>query len=332
MDFSTIFKEYAQKAKHIVITTHIHPDADGIGSQLGLCMGLREFNLNTFCVNEEPLPERYNYLDQHALIQSAGPFMKKNPSHNIDLLIVVDTNTTDRIGDSVAKLINDKTKIVYIDHHPYQHYVGPGHLIDPSAAATGQLIAELLMKLNIALVPSIALPLYTAILIDTNSFRYPTVTSRTHQIVSELLATGISSSGAYNQIYGTKTIRHTHFLGEVLKNSSSNTQQDIAWIHISQDLQDNYKISAEESNAFINHLLVLDNIKVACMFREDDGHMKLSLRSHGKIDVGEIAKALGGGGHSHAAAARLPLPETPSEIKTLISDTVAVIEKLLTSR
>ena len=326
MDFSGNLKSLVEKAKHIVITTHTHPDADGIGSQLGLCLGLREFQKNVFCVNEESLLERYRYLDHLALIQSADQFLE-NDNPPIDLLIVVDTNTLDRVGDKMNSLITDKTKVIYIDHHPYQQFLGKEHLIDPTAAATGQLVSELLDNLGIELTSQIALPLYTAILIDTNSFRYPTVTHRTHQVVSKLLETGISSSGAYNKIYGTKTIKHTHFLARVLATTQS--QSDIAWIHITEELQQEFGITAEESNAFINHLLVLDNIKVACMFREDSGNIKLSLRSHGQIDVGKIADALGGGGHSHAAATRLTLPSSPEQVQKLIQDTVNQIEKLL---
>ena len=337
MDFQKSFLAATQQAKSIVITTHTLPDADGIGSQLGLCLGLREAHKNVFCVNEEALPERYQYLDQLALIQSADQFSKINKNNSeleqdlvIDLLIVVDTNTTERIGVKVAKLITEKTKIIYIDHHPYQRLLGDGHLVDPTAAATGQLVSELLDALEIQMTPQLALPLYTAILIDTNSFRYPTVNHRTHQVVSNLLKTGISPSGAYNKIYGTKTIAHTHFLAEVLRNSQC--QSGIAWMHITKELQDKYKISAEESNAFINHLLVLDNIKVACMFREDEDNIKLSLRSHGQIDVGEIAKALGGGGHSHAAATRFKLQKSSDQTKELIKTTIEKIESLLTSR
>lgn len=326
MDFSGNFKSLIDQAKHIVITTHTQPDADGIGSQLGLCLGLREFNKNVFCVNEKALLERYRYLDNLALIQSSEHFLA-NDNPPIDLLIVVDTNTLDRVGGKISSLVTETTKIIYIDHHPYQTFLGDEHLIDPTAAATGQLIVEILEKLNVELTPQLALPLYTAILIDTNSFRYPTVTHRTHRVVSKLLETGISSSGAYNKIYGTKTIKHTHFLGEILR--KTHCKSDIAWIHITEELQAQFGISAEESNAFINHLLVIDNIKVACMFREDDKNLKLSLRSHGQIDVGKIAAALGGGGHSHAAATRLALPKSADEVEKLINDTVDQIEKLL---
>ena len=326
MNFSGNLKNLIDQSNHIVITTHTHPDADGIGSQLGLCLGLRKFNKNVFCVNEEALLERYKYLDQLALIQSAKQF-EENDNPPIDLLIVVDTNTLDRVGNKINNLLTDKTKIIYIDHHPYQKFLGSEHLIDPTAAATGQLVTELLCNLEIELTAQIALPLYTAILIDTNSFRYPTVTHRTHQVVSKLLEAGISSSGAYNKIYGTKTIKHTHFLAEVLATTQS--QADIAWIHITEQLQNKYGITAEESNAFINHLLVIDNIKVACMFREDNGNIKLSLRSHGQIDVGNIAESLGGGGHSHAAATRLIRPDSQQGVQKLIQQIINQIEKLL---
>lgn len=328
MNFSQSLKESIDSAKFIAISTHLHPDADGIGSQLGLYMALKKMNKVVFCINEEELPERYSYLDELKIIEPASQFKEKK--QNIDLLIVVDTNTIKRVGEKVSSLLSEKTKIIYIDHHPLNKPAIDGQYIDSKAAATGQMIAEIILSFGIEIDAKIALPLYTAILIDTNSFRYPTVNSKTHQVVAKLLATGISPSGAYNKIYGTKSIRHTHFLGEILKNSKSNELGDIAWIHITKELQDEYLISAEESNAFINHLLVLDNIKVACMFREEeDGYLKLSLRSHGNIDVGEIAGFLGGGGHSHSAATRMNTPEKEEDISNLINEIITKIESLL---
>lgn len=332
MDFIKELQAKIEKANHVAITTHTHPDADGIGSQLGLYLALKEkYNLPIFCVNEEALPIRYSHLAQGVNIYTAHNFKPQTSHETFDLLIVVDTNTTKRVGEKIQSLIGEKTQIIYIDHHPTSKPQTHHHLINPNAAATGQLICEVIKKLHIKITAEMALPLYTAILIDTNSFRYPTVSSQTHLVISELLDTGISPSGAYNQIYSTKSIHHTHFLGEILKNSHCNKNNEIAWIYITDQLQTTYSVSLEDSNAFINHLLVLDNIKVACMFIDDCEHqqLKLSLRSRGQVDVGMIAQNLGGGGHSHAAATRFSLPKTQDEKLGLINQSIKQIEQIL---
>lgn len=330
MDFANHLKNEVQNARSVMISTHIHPDADGLGSQVGLCLALKNFNPHIFCVNEEPLHSRYTYFDSKHFIESVKSFKKKYGDHfKTDLLIVVDTNHLKRIGKKVQEFISPETKIIYIDHHPHKESFGEAHYVDSSSAATGQLVTEIILELGIELTPEMALPLYTAILIDTNSFRYPTVSAKTHSIVSKLLETGISPSGAYNKIYGTKSIEHTHFLGQVLAKSSATASGKIAWMHLTKELQEKFHVNAEDSNAFINHLLVLHNIKVVCMFREDEDSIKLSLRSRGRIDVSKVASALGGGGHTHAAALRLPLPKNNEDILKKIHQIISEIEELI---
>src|SRR6478735_1850591 len=147
-----------------------------------------------------------------------------------------------------------------------------------------------------------ALPIYTAIIIDTSSFRYPTVSAATHRLEGKLMDTGINPPEAYNGIYGTKRVHHMHLLASILNTASTNKDETIAWMLLKKEDIDKFAGDVEDTHACINNLLVLNNIKVACMFRDDGDHIKMSLRSSGEYDVGNIALALGGGGHSHSAA------------------------------
>ncbi|MEX1098998.1 MAG: bifunctional oligoribonuclease/PAP phosphatase NrnA [Bacteriovoracaceae bacterium] len=296
------FKEAIDSAQNIIITTHLYPDADGIGSEISLCLALNKFGKNAICCNEEPLLERYKYLDPENLVvglQELPKFYKAQP----DLVIVVDTNTVYRTGEKLREYVEQvNCPVFYIDHHPCSESLQDDHCIDITAAATGQLVGQLIQALGIKFDQNIALPLYTAILIDTSSFRYPTVTAQTHRMVADLMDTGIEPPLAYNGIYGTKRIEHMHLLGNVLASADSNESEEIAWLVLKSEEMEKYQIDIEDTHAFINHLLILDNIKVACMFRDDGNQVKVSLRSTGDIDVGLIAVKLGGGGHSHSAA------------------------------
>ena len=290
--------------KHnIVISTHSFPDADGIGSEISLCMALRQIGKNAICCNDDELLERYRYLDPENVVTHVDEIsdrFKEIP----DLVIIVDTNTVERTGSKFEKYYQEfKSPVFYIDHHPCKASREESHCIDTTAAATGQLITELILRgLKIDLTPELALPLYTAILIDTSSFRYPTVTARTHEIIAMLMNTGIEPPVAYNGIYGTKKIEHMHMLGNVLATANSTENEEVAWIVLSQKNLSDYDVDIEDTHGFINHLLILDNVRVACMFRDDGDYVKISLRSSGDYDVGSIAIALGGGGHSHSAA------------------------------
>jgi phosphoesterase RecJ-like protein len=322
------FKSRIQAADKILITTHEFPDADGIGSEISLCLALRQLGKESYCVNEEPLLERYQYLDPDKTVSGLNNFQANHPHFKPNLIIVVDTNTKARIGQHLAASLNEATPILFIDHHPCRGRDLSTHCIDVAAAATGQLVGEMIEYLGVPFTKKMALPIYTAIIIDTSSFRYPTVSAATHHLIAKLMATGINPPEAYNGIYGTKKIIHMHLLSKILNSAATNKSETIAWMLLKKDDIDQFKSDVEDTHAFINHLLVLNNIKVAIMFRDDGDQVKMSLRSSGDIDVGLVAQALGGGGHNHSAATIL-LRSQGDSTEELISKTVQKIEEIL---
>lgn len=310
--------------KKIVISTHIHPDADGIGSQSALCMALRYAGYEAICVNEEPLLDRYAYLDPQKTIISYRSYQKKYKDFRPDLFIVVDTNSLVRIGSQLEKIGRSSREILFIDHHPCPKEISTIHCIDTSMAATGELVGKLIRSMKIELTQEMALCLYTSILIDTSSFRYPTVTANTHRLVSQLLDTGIRPPEAYNQIYGTKKSPYLRLLGKVLNSVETSKSGEIAWISLDENILDQYGVDSEDTHGFINNLLILDNIKVGCMFRQIDNQVKISFRSVGDINVAVLAQALGGGGHEHSAATLIDgklkdvIPHAINKIKMML--------------
>jgi bifunctional oligoribonuclease and PAP phosphatase NrnA len=322
------FKSRIQVAERILITTHEYPDADGIGSEISLCLALREYGKDAYCVNEETLLERYQYLDQDKVVFGLKEFQEKHQDFRPDLIIVVDTNTKLRVGKNLGNFMDDAIPVLYIDHHPCRGRDLSTHCIDVNAAATGQLVGEMIEYLGVQFTKKIALPIYTAIIIDTSSFRYPTVSANTHRLVAKLMATGINPPEAYNGIYGTKRVHHMHLLSRILDTAATNADESIAWMLLRKEDIDKFGSDVEDTHAFINHLLILNNIKVACMFRDDGDHIKMSLRSSGDYDVGQIAIALGGGGHSHSAATVMKR-ENGDTTEQIIADTIKRVEEAL---
>jgi phosphoesterase RecJ-like protein len=190
------------------------------------------------------------------------------------------------------------------------------------------MVGEMIEHLGVEFSTKIALPIYTAIIIDTSSFRYPTVSASTHRLVARLMSTGINPPEAYNGIYGTKRVHHMHLLGKILETASTNADESIAWMLLRKVDIDNFAGDVEDTHAFINNLLVLNNIKVAIMFRDDGPVIKMSLRSSGEFDVGTIALALGGGGHSHSAATILIKSEGETT-EEVIAKSVKKVEEIL---
>lgn len=325
MNIAERFKFMIEKADNIVISTHIFPDADGIGSEIALCLAMRSLGKNAICVNEESLLSRYKYLDPHDVIISLDDYRSFYPNAKVDLFIVTDTNSLDRIGERVQKLATDVDQHLFIDHHPCPKEVMLSNCIDTTKAATGELAGDLIKSIGVELTREMALPLYTAILIDTSSFRYPTVTGDTHRLIANLMDTGVRPPHAYNMIYGTKKISFMKLLGKVLSTVHTTKDEKIAWLTLTEDLLEKFHVDTEDTHAFINHLLVLDNIKVAVMFKEmGNNQIKVSLRSVGTIDVGEMAKALNGGGHNHSAAGLID-----GKLDDVIKSTIEKLQVLL---
>jgi phosphoesterase RecJ-like protein len=330
MEIIQKFKTAIENAKNIVITTHSYPDADGIGSEISLCLALRKMDKNAICANDVELLNRYKYLDPDDVVLGVGRLnetFKEKP----DLIIVVDTNIVDRTGKNFIKYSQEiGCPILYIDHHPCPQETMDGHCIDTTAAATGQLVGELVESMGLEFDEKMALPLYTAILIDTSSFRYPTVTAKTHELIAKLMATGIQPPQAYNGIYGTKKIEHMHLLGKVLTSTNTSKSEEVAWLVLKKEELSEFGVDIEDTHGFINHLLILDKVKVACMFRDDGNQVKISLRSGGVYDVGKMAVGLGGGGHSHSAATII-FKDSENDLEKIILKVTKKIQEELNS-
>lgn len=326
MRMINLFKSLTEKAKNIVITTHIQPDADGIGSEIALCMALRAIGKNAICVNEEPLLDRYRYLDPDDCVISFEEYAQRRESNKepIDLFIVTDTNSLSRIGTRLQTVVPNAKNLLFIDHHPAPKELAAIHCIDTNMAATGELVGSLIEAINVPFTKSMAYALYTSILIDTSSFRYPTVTGNTHRLIAKLMDTGIEPPEAYNKIYGTKKISYMQMLGVVLSSAQSTEDGRIAWLSLTEENLEKFNVDTEDTHGLVNHLLILDNIKVACMFRQIGDLVKISMRSAGDVDVGVMAQALGGGGHDHSAATVIE-----GNIEEVIKETVPKIRLML---
>lgn len=324
MNITERFKFLTKKAQNIVITTHIFPDADGIGSEIALCLAMRAMGKNAICVNQEPLLERYKYLDPQDVIISLEEYNSFYPDVDVDFFIVTDTNSLERIGEGVKEIAKNVSNVLFIDHHPCSKEIMSNHCIDTTKAATGELAGDLIKSLDIEFTREMALPLYTAVLIDTSSFRYPTVTGNTHRLIGSLMDTGLRPPHAYNMIYGTKKITFMKLLGKVLASAHTTKDEKIAWLTLSEDMLEKFHVDTEDTHAFINHLLVLDNIKVAAMFKQMGNQIKVSLRSVGNVDVGIMARALGGGGHDHSAATVIE-----GNMETVVKSTIEKLQELL---
>jgi len=287
-----------KKHKKFLITAHINPEGDAIGSQLAMKELLEKIGKKVVIVDNDPVPEHYKFL-------SSARFILNSPGKNLDFdaAVVLDCPTLKRIG-RVNDLLTEDKFVINIDHHISNEKFGDARWVDPNASSAGEMVYMLFKRLGVKPSKDAALAMYIAILTDTGSFNYDNTTSRTHQIAGELMDYGIDPATVSEDIYERKEIIDIKFLGMVLATVKLNKTGEVAFLEIAKRMLKATHADAAKSEGFVNYARSINGVKVAVIFKEDlkkPGIINISFRSKGDVDVNKIASAFGGGGHMKAS-------------------------------
>jgi len=279
-----------------IITAHINPEGDSLGSQLALCHLLEKMGKKAVMINDHKVPGVYQFLPKSNLIRS-----RLDKRLDYDVAIVLDCPTLDRIGK--VKDILDKGKIVLnIDHHISNEKFGKINWVDPKASSCGEMIYNLFKEADCEIDKDSAINLYVAILTDTGSFKYSNTTSKTHRIVGELLDCGLDVSKIQESIYERRSMGEIKLLSAALSNLQVEGAGRIAYTWVTREMAKECGINIKGTEEFINFPRSLDNAEIALFFREEkDGNIHVSFRSTSDADVNKIAAVFGGGGHTKAS-------------------------------
>ncbi len=302
-------------ARRIVLTTHVNADGDGAGSEAALAAWLSTRGRTATIVNPTPYPAPFRFLIRDpSRVADAGTSEAARALDQADLLAVLDTGEPRRIGRVASAL--KRLPVVLLDHHPAgERAIGGVQLTDTEAAATGELVYDLLrLEEEIAgedeMWPVETLEgLYTAIVTDTGSFRFSNTTPRTHAIVGDLLRRGVDPERMFRLIYGTVPVHRVRLLCRALSGLEVDPSLPLAWITVPTGAVEELGASSDDLDGIIEHARSIEGMQVALLFRQTaDGSTKVSFRSNGELDVNTLARAFGGGGHVKAAGALIPEP------------------------
>lgn len=309
------FKATLEGAKRVLISTHVLPDGDGLGAEAALFHYLKRARKACRVYNPDILPRRYRFLDPKGNIL-LGPG-EVELWDTCDLWIIVDTNDPRRLGKLWGELSLRAKKIIFLDHHPpitgAAEISYPPHatvLADTSSSSIGEMLHHIFEELNLAKInKDVALGLYVSVMTDTNSFRYSRTTPSAHRIAGEMLELGVNPEEVYQAIYSSKELSHLQLLGHMLQNVKASQGGKVAWLEMGLDLRKTHQASADDTQSFLNLLLLLKDAEVVCLFREeDDNQVRVSIKSKGRIVINRVAMELGGGGHEYAAGLALSAP------------------------
>lgn len=300
-------REVIRTKSRFVLTTHVHPDGDGIGSQLALFYHLRDRGKNVRIFNPSPLPEIYRFLDpDRTRIERYGEHHA--PAVLVaDAVFVLDLSSTDRLGD-LGRVIEERRPLcVCIDHHPTGGSASCGlSWIDQGAAATGELVFSLLEQDGHDLSKAAAEALYVALLTDTGCFRYANVTARTHRVVARLLETGIDHHGIYRRVYESNSWNQSMLFAATVSGLKRACSGKVAWMRITRQMFEETGAHDDDLEGLAEFPRRIEEVQIAILFIEQDpDHIRVRFRSRDEVAVDGLARELGGGGHRNASAAVL---------------------------
>lgn len=325
-----------EQAKRVLISTHQLPDGDGLGAEAAIFHYLKRARKACRVYNPDLLPKRYRFLDpKNTILLGPGEVELWD---TCDLWIIVDTNDPRRLGKLWGELSLRAKKIVFLDHHPdilgQDAITYPPHAMvvsDTESSSIGELLHHLFSELNVAKInKDVALGLYVSVMTDTNSFRYARTTPKAHTIAAEMIELGVNPEEVYQAIYSSKELSHLQLLGNMLQNVQVSSGGKIAWLRMPLDLRKKHQASADDTQSFLNLLLLLKDAEVVVFFREEDDHqVRVSIKSKGKIVINRVAMELGGGGHDFAAgfAVAAPLDKTVEAVIKRLDTLVQNYEK-----
>ncbi|MBY0490846.1 MAG: bifunctional oligoribonuclease/PAP phosphatase NrnA [Gemmatimonadaceae bacterium] len=289
----------------VALSTHINADGDGCGSETALARLLAQRGITCRIVNPTPWPAMFQFLlgdDVHdATAQGAAAL------DDIDALVVLDINDVRRLGQLADRVRALTVPISVIDHHVAgDEPVGTLAVTDTAACATGELVYDIAMALDLEITPAIAQSLYAAILTDTGSFRYSNTSPRAHAVASHLLSAGVDPEEMYRRIYAQVSVGRLQLLRSALETLEVDSSIGLSWISVDADAMERFKVTSEDLDGIVEHPRSISGTRLALFFRDlGHGKVKVSFRSTGQVDVQQFARRYGGGGHAKASGALL---------------------------
>jgi len=307
-------KGQMNKNSKVSIIGHKNPDGDALGSTLGLHLFMKELGITSQVIMPNSSPDFLAWLPSidTILCYDNDKAQCEEELDNSDFVFTLDFNHLDRtgsLGDHLQKL---NTNFVMIDHHQQPADYAPYMLSDTSIASTCELVHEYITTQypETKLTADIASCLYTGIMTDTGSFRFPSTTSKTHRIIADLIDAGANNSEIHQNTFDNNAESRLHLLGRALQNLKVLKDLSTAYISLSQDDLNQYGFKKGDTEGFVNYALSLKGIKFAVIFIENKAEniIKISFRSIGDFDVNTFARNhYNGGGHNNAAGGKSDL-------------------------
>lgn len=314
-------KQFLTERDDFLVVSHVQPDGDAVSSTLAVGWLLSCLGKKFVMVNEGPIPQRMSYLRNAEQIMnlSVTPLTRRYSN-----IISVDCADFKRIGE-VKQFFAEDASILNIDHHPTNDGYGAVNLIVPEAAATAEILFDLIQYFEFDLDKSVATALYTGLLTDTGGFRYSNTSPKVMNIASKLLEYGVDGPGLSELLLEQMTLPQLRILTRALHQLQITQDGKISWVVVNDEDMELTGAIHEDLEGIVNYPRNIQGVEVGMLFKViHENAVKVSLRSAGKVDVALVAQQFGGGGHVRAAGARIE-----GSIEEVVTRVVEKVKSLL---
>ncbi|MFC4598987.1 DHH family phosphoesterase [Cohnella hongkongensis] len=302
-----------------LIVSHVQPDGDAISSTVTVAWLLDKLGKQYTMLNEGPVPSRLRFLWKSSEIRSmdeAGAADGQPQARTYRNVICVDCADYARVGRTEQWFAPD-AELLNIDHHPTNNGFGRVNLMKTHAAATAEILFELLDELGLELDTDVATAIYTGLLTDTGGFRYSSTSPLVMAMASRLLQAGVNGPELAEHLLERMTPGQLRILQRGLSRLELSEDQRIAWLWVTSDDLEDTGATNEDLEGLVNYPRNIEGVEVGLLFKQNgEQSVKVSMRSAGRVNVAEVAQAFGGGGHVRAAGCRFaePLAETIRQV------------------
>ena len=292
----TKIKEIVDRGRTFLVTTHIDPDGDAVGSALAVYYALKMLGKEATVYLRDKVPYRYDFLPR-----PSEDVVHEIPEKPFDGIFVMDCGNFFRVGDGYEKL-KGKGPIINIDHHETNEAFGQINILDERASSTAEILFLILKALAVPFNYEMAINIYTAILTDTGSFRYENTHPRSFTICEEMTRYGVQPSFVASMVYENHPKQRFLLLCMVLETLKTYHDDRLAIVVVTEEMFERTNTNREYTDGFVELLKEMKGLEVAALARQiGPESYKISMRSKGRVDVASVALTFGGGGHKNAA-------------------------------
>lgn len=312
------FTELIRSHERFLLTSHVRPDCDALGSELGMAGILESLGKQVLIVNAQETSPNLRFIDPQGKLKVLGRDVTMEQALATDVLMVLDTSAWAQLGSMSDVVRATKAHKMILDHHVSQDDLGAEHFKNTQAEATGRLVFEAAGQLGVKITPEIATPLYAAVATDTGWFRFASTTGETYRVAASLVDAGAKQDWIYNQLYEQDTLARLQLIGHILARAKAELNGRLIYTAVLREDFDATGAVPSDTEDVINMTLEVAGTQVAVILVEQPGGgFKISFRSRSHVDCSKLAETFGGGGHKAAAGAFLSGPFAQVQAKVL---------------